>query len=110
MVSSSAHSGQKAELWPFLLTLNAGAAVAIDSDSVPPWFEPGVDCEVSEETFFHFLELLPLRWMNASTFAFGEGGGPFRLFWQHDGRFYGRELTQEKTVRFCELTGTMLLQ
>ena len=110
MVSSSAHRRQKAELWQFLLTLNAGAAVAIDCDSVPPWFEPGVNCEVSEETFFHFLELLPPRWINGSMFAFGEGSGPFRLFWQNDDRFYGRELTQNETVRFCKLTGTMLHQ
>lgn len=110
MVSSSAKRRQKVEFWEFLSTLTGGAAVAIDCDSVPPWFEPAVNIEISEEAFFYFLELLPPRWMNGSVFAFGEGSGPFRLFWQCEGRFYGRELTEQETVRFCELSSTALHQ
>jgi hypothetical protein len=110
MLSSSVKRGQKAQFSEFLRTLTAGAAVAIACDSVPPWFEPSRKCEVSEEVFFYFLDVLPPRWMSGSMFAFGEGGGPFRLFWQRDGRFFGRELTEEETVRFCQLTATALHQ
>jgi hypothetical protein len=110
MVSGSVKGGQKAQFPEFLRALTGGAAVTIDCDSVPPWFEPRRKCQVSEEVFFYFLEVLPPRWMNGSMFAFGEGCGPFRLFWQHDGRFFGRELTEEETVRFCQLTGTALHQ
>jgi hypothetical protein len=46
--------------------------------------------------------------MHGCMFAFGDGCGPFRLFWQRDGRFFGRELTDEETIRFCQLTGTAM--
>ena len=75
-----------------------------------PMVEPGRKCEVSEEVQFYFLELLPPRWMHGSMFTFGEGCGPFRLFWQTDGRFFGRELTDEETGLFCLLTGTAMHQ
>jgi hypothetical protein len=110
MVSSSVKGGQKAQLRQFLRTLTGGAAVAVDCDSGPPWFEPGRKCKVSEEVFFYFLEVLPPRWMNGNMFAFGEGCSPFRLFWRRDGKCFGRELTAEETVRFCELSGTSLHQ
>ena len=110
MVFSLVKRGRKTEVSEFLSTHTAGDAVAIDCDSVTPWFEPGRKYEVSEEVFYYFLEVLPPRWMSGSVFAFGEGCDPFRLFWQRDGQFFGRELTEEETVRFCELTGTALHQ
>lgn len=95
-------------LWQYLVELSRGAVVSLDADDSAPWFEPGLICEVSEETYFDFLELLPPRWMYGGVFAFAEGAGPFRLFWRRKGRFFVRELTTEETRRFCQLSGTSL--
>ena len=71
----------------------------------PPWFAPGQVCEIDEKTYWYFLELLPPRWMDGHWFAFGEGAGPFRLFWQMQGRYFARELTDDETRTFCKLSG-----
>ena len=85
MVSTSREQARCAQLTLLNPELVSGETVPVDCDSVSPWFEPGVNSEISEETFFYFLELLPPRWMNGSMFTFGEGSGLFRLFWQRDG-------------------------
>jgi hypothetical protein len=46
--------------------------------------------------------------MNGSSFVFAEGPGPFRLFWRRRDKYFGRELTQAETQRFCDLAGTFL--
>jgi hypothetical protein len=74
----------------------------------PPWFEPGQVCQIYETTYWQFLELLPPRWMDGDRFAFGEGSGPFRLFWQAKDGYFARELTDDETRRFCELSGVSL--
>ena len=66
---------------------------------------PARIAEVDEETYEWFLECLPPRWMNGSSFAFAEGAEAFRLFWRRrpDGRFFVRQLTWPETVTFCRL-------
>ncbi len=61
--------------------------------------------EITEETWFHFLEVLPPKLHCGRAFAFAEGQEPLRLFWHRRGKYYGRQLTQEETNRVCDLTG-----
>ena len=93
-------------LWAFIETLVSSDPQPVGED--PPWFEPGQVCEVDEATYWQFLELLPPRWMNGNWFAFGEGTGPFRLFWQAQDSYFARELTDEETRTFCELSRVSL--
>jgi hypothetical protein len=73
-------------------------------------------CEVSEEDYFYWLEVLPPKWMRSSSFCFGEGYDPFRLFWaqraapawcrqNQTSRYYCRQLTDDETDTFCRLAG-----
>ena len=66
---------------------------------------PGTICQVDEESYFEFLEMLPPRWMQGGCFAFAEGDSPYLLFWQHLGRFYARQLTSNETARLVEIAG-----
>lgn len=86
----------------FLSELMRGEPVRLDDTSRPPWFEAGVVCEVSEETYSHF-GASPL-WANGSSFVFGDGAGPLRLFWRSQDACLGRELTPAETRRFGELS------
>ena len=79
-------------------------------DENPPWYEPGNVCEIDEKTYWYFLELLPPRWIDGNWFAFGEGTGTFRLFWKLQDSYFARELTDEETKTFCELSRTSLYQ
>jgi hypothetical protein len=65
----------------------------------------GQIAEVDKETYWHFLEVLPLRWMDDKTFAFcfAEGMESFRLFWHQRERYFCRRLTWAETYRFCDL-------
>ncbi len=61
--------------------------------------------EVGEETWWYFLEVLPPKILEGRWFAFAEGQEPLRIFWQQSGNFYCRQLTEEQSMRVCELTG-----
>ena len=109
-MSANSAEDKPTTLWVFIETLTVGdfqPLSAVDDDS-PPWFEPGQICEINEKTYWYFLELLPPRWMNGNWFAFGEGTGPFRLFWKSRESYFGRELTDEETRTFCDLSRTSL--
>ena len=47
---------------------------------------PGRINEVTEDTYWYFLEVLPPKHMRCSMFAFAEGAEPIRLFWRKDHR------------------------
>lgn len=66
--------------------------------------EPGVVLAIDEETYFHYLELLPPRFQRGGEFCFAEGSGPFLYFWRSspDG-FSARPLDDEETDTFCRL-------
>jgi len=93
----------------FVNQLKAGRVVPRPPDE--PWKnmiertgQPGRACEVDEETFDYFLDVLPPRWMGSrSIFAFGEGADHLRLFWQSGDRWYCRQLTAEENATFCRL-------
>ncbi len=98
-------------LWQFLQSLTQGEIQPINASTEdPPWFIPGMVQEIDEPTYWHFLELLPPRWMHGDWFAFGEGAGPFRLFWKLHGTYFARELTADETALFCNLSRTSLYQ
>ena len=98
-------------LWQFLESLTQGELHPVKAGAEdPPWFVSGVVHEIDEPTYWYFLELLPPRWMHGNWFAFGEGTGPFRLFWKMHEHCFARELTAEETVLFCKLSRTSLHQ
>jgi hypothetical protein len=66
--------------------------------------------EIDEEAYFWFLEVLPPRIMLGSYFCFAEGMEPFRLFWQHQGRYFVRQLDWTQTKILCRLTKTPVYQ
>ena len=109
-MSANTTDGKPKNIWAFIETLMCGDVRPRSSadDDDPPWFEPGRVCEIDEETYWYFLELLPPRWMDGNWFAFGEGTGPFRLFGKVDGSYVGRDLTDDETKTFCELSRTSL--
>jgi hypothetical protein len=65
---------------------------------------PGSLLAIDEETFFHYLELLPPRFQRRGEFCFAEGSGPFLYFWKSSkGVHYARPLSDEETDTFCRL-------
>ena len=112
-MTATSKDGKPTSLWGFIETLVSAEVQplrSIDDDETPPWREPGKVHEIDEKTYWYFLELLPPRWMNGNWFAFGEGAGPFRLFWQVRDAYFARELTDEETRMFCQLSCTPLYE
>ena len=69
---------------------------------------PGTVCEVDEETYFYYLEVLPPQFMQARVFCFAEGAEPYMLFWSRESHFYARQLTWEETKQLAQLAGIPL--
>ena len=107
MPASSHDSVKPTSLWGFINTL-VDVEPQTPTEDDPPWFEPGQVCEIDEKTYWYYLELLPPRWIDGNWFAFGEGAGRFRLFWQVKDTYFARELTDEETRTFCELSHVAL--
>ena len=107
MSAKSANAEKPTDLWAFIETLVASESHPATGDD-PPWFEPGQVCEIDKKTYWYFLELLPPRWMHGNWFAFGEGAGRFRLFWEIQDAYFARELTDDETRTFCGLSGVSL--
>ena len=72
---------------------------------------PGTTEAIDEETYNDKLEILPPRWMSGHRFAFGEGSGPFSIFWK-DGpdAFFVTHLSMGDTEEFCQLARVQLHQ
>jgi hypothetical protein len=104
MLAKSATANKPGSLWAFIDTLASSRPTSVIADD-PPWFPSGQVCEIDETTYWFFLELLPPRWMNGNWFAYGEGTGPFRLFWQVQNCYFVRELSSDETRTFCRLSG-----
>ena len=60
--------------------------------------------EITEETWWYFLEVLPPKLHAGNWFAFAEGQEPLRIFWRKRGKHYCRQLTEEQSMQVCELT------
>ncbi len=61
--------------------------------------------EVAEETYWHYLEVLPPIYIDESFFCFAEGMEPFRLFWKRKARYFVRRLNWKQTHKLCDLAG-----
>ena len=61
--------------------------------------------EITEETWFYFLEVLPPKLLRGRWFAFAEGQEPLTIFWRRNGIHYCRRLTEEETDRVCAASG-----
>ena len=103
-------SEHSASIGAFIRYLQAGVPSLLPKGEI--WSEmirrmtaPGALCEVSEDTFDYFLDVLPPRWMGREGFAFGEGMDYVRLFWKSGEKFLSRQLTREENVTFCRLAG-----
>jgi hypothetical protein len=103
----AATSANKSDLWAFLNSL-VDIEPHIPTENDPPWHEAGKLYETDASTYWHFLELLPPRWIHGDWFACGEGTGPFSLYVKVQGGHYVRELTDSETQTFCDLSGTPL--
>ena len=106
-MAATSKDGKPKSLWAFINTLVSAEPEplsSINDEQTPPRHEPGKVIEIDEKTYWYFLELLPPRWMDGNWFAFGEGAGPFRLFWQVRDAYFARELTDIETRTFCELS------
>ena len=69
----------------------------------------GIVCEIKEETYWYFLEVLPPHFMgNGSHFGFAEGAEPLRLFWTTRDGYRCRQLTDDETRQFCHLANIPL--
>lgn len=76
------------------------------SDMIARIKTPQTIHEISEETYWYFLEVLPPQWMDRGHFAFAEGEEPLQLFWEEQrDAFRTRLLTWEQTYRFCDAAG-----
>ena len=69
---------------------------------------PGTVCEVEEESYFFYLEVLPPQFMDGCFFCFAEGAEPYTLFWRRGGRYFARQLTWDETSRLAQLAGIPL--
>ena len=58
------------------------------------WTQETTD-HIDQATYDEKLEILPPRWMSGNTFAFGEGSGPFSVFWQHQHHYFVRHLSDD---------------
>ena len=101
---------KQTEFIEFMNKMMTGESVSMDDKNSPPWFQEGVICEVSETLYDYHLEVLPPRWIDGLKFAFGEGSGPFQLFWKRGDDYFGRQLSAEETFHFCRLSGTKLFE
>ena len=67
--------------------------------------QASVVCEIDEETYDYFLEVLPPKYMGRG-FAFAEGAEPLRYFWHvKPDQFFCRQLTWDEAREFCRLAG-----
>jgi hypothetical protein len=100
-----------ASLAELLAQLKRGVAAPLPPGE--PWGEmigristAGVIAEVDEETYDHFLNVLPPRWLGRGGYAFGEGYDRLRLFWSRaPGQFFCRQLDDQEHRTFCRLAG-----
>jgi len=63
----------------------------------------GIVHETNEETYDHFLDALPVRYMRGSLFCFADGCNPLTLFFRRQGRHFVRPMSEDETDAFCLL-------
>lgn len=98
-------------LHEYLIALTSAAEVSVLPDE-EEWTEvvnrlsvAGRIAEISADVWEYFLEVLPPKLMGRGYFCFAEGQEPLRIFWRQQGKYFGRQLSQQETDRLCDLAG-----
>jgi len=95
----------------YLVELTKGEPAPLPN-GVEPWADMldrisvvGRIAEISEATYWHFLEVLPPQYMDERFFCFAEGMEPMRLFWRSGAQHFTRQLDWSETYDLCDLAG-----
>ena len=94
---------RKVEAISFINGLTTGLSISMQDANSPPWFEEGRIHQVSKSIYMYHVESDSVRWMDGRKFVFAIDQNPFQLFWSLDDNYFGRQLTEEETFRFCQL-------
>lgn len=94
---------RKADAISFLNELMTGTVYKIEDPEAPPWFVEGMIHQVDRTLYGYYAESPTLRWADGHKFAYARDMEPFQFFWKFDGEYFGRQLSEEETFRFCQL-------
>jgi len=94
---------RKADAISFLNELMTGTVYKIEDPEAPPWFVEGMIHQVDRTLYGYYAESPTLRWADGHKFAYARDMEPFQFFWKFDGEYFGRQLSEEDTFRFCQL-------
>lgn len=95
---------RKVETISFLNELMTGKVHSIEDPEAPPWFLVGMIHRIDRTLYGYYAESDFVQWSDGPKFAYANGREPFQFFWITDGEFFGRQLSEEETFRFCQLT------
>jgi hypothetical protein len=65
---------------------------------------PRMHHQIPREVYDYFLGVLPPVRRLGNGFVFADGYNPWRLFYQHDGKYWVRSLTLQETRVYAEAT------
>ena len=60
---------------------------------------------IPPEVYIYRFELIPPRWMDHSSFAYGEGGNALHFLWQEGADCFALRMTDSETDEFYKLLG-----
>ena len=66
---------------------------------------PGRMNEITRDVYQYFLFRQPTLLYGGDHFSVSEPGGPLRLFWITDGRYFCRQLSLQESRRLCDVVG-----
>ncbi len=93
---------RKAETISFLNELMTGTVYSMDDAEAPPWFSVGNIYRIDLTLYYYHAESGSVRWADGSRFVYANGMEPFQFFWNADDEFFGRQLSETETFRFCQ--------
>ena len=94
---------RRTEQISFLSGLTTGEAFRLGDPDAPPWFQEEKIHEVSKAIYQYYAESDSVKWTDRSKFVFAIDRNPFQLFWSLDSQYFGRQLNEAQTFRFCQL-------
>ena len=94
---------RKAETISFLNKLMTGTVYSIEDPEAPPWFLEGTIHRIDRALYGYYAESPAVRWADVHKLVYSQGTEPFQFYWKADGEYFGRQLSEEETFRFCQL-------
>ena len=94
---------RRTEQISFLSGLTTGEAFRLGDPDAPPWFQEEKIHEVSKAIYQYYAESDSVKWTDRSKFVFAIDRNPFQFFWRVDSQYFGRQLNEAQTFRFCQL-------